>query len=476
MHGGPRSPSAAQRALMPTRSGDREVRTDVKPIEENEVLLTVEIPSDVVKTSYERTLSRLSRETQVPGFRKGRVPRQIVLQRLGEDYVRNQTLNDALPDWYESALTESHVDAVSVPEIDFDAFDQEAEFSFTAKVQVRPTPVLGEYLGAHVPRRPLEVTDAQVEAQLAMLQERLASLTPVEGRAVAPDDFVLLDLEGTSEGKPIDGAKASDYMTQVGHGRLVPGFEDNLEGMVVGEDKEFGITFPDDYQAEELRGKDALFKVHVKEIKTKVVPALDDAFAADASEFATIAELRADVRTRLEAAQEASVRREFAASVVDAVVANAVVTVPPAMVERETHELLHDLESTIGDQGLTMDAYLGALQKTGEEVEQEMRPRAEHIVKRRLVLEAVSEAEQLAVSDDELRERIKADAQALGREPEQLVIDVWASGRQDLMRAELLMAKTVDFLVEHAVAVESQDQPAEAGASDQEGGAAGAES
>ena len=452
------------------------MRTDVKSIEENEVLLTVEIPSDAVKTSYERTLARLARETQVPGFRKGRVPRQIVLQRLGEDYVRSQTLNDALPDWYESALTESHVDAVSVPEIDFDAFDQEKEFSFTAKVQVRPTPVLGEYLGVHVPRRPVEVTDAQVEAQLAMLQERLASLTPVEGRAVAPDDFVLLDLEGSSDGRPIDGAKASDYMTQVGHGRLVPGFEDHLQGMVAGEDKEFGLTFPDDYQAEELRGKDAVFKVHVKEIKEKVVPALDDAFAADASEFGTIAELRGDVRSRLETAQEASAHREFAAGVVDAVVANAVVTVPPAMVERETHELLHDLESTIGEQGLTMEAYLAALQKTADEVEQELRPRAEHIVKRRLVLEAVSEAEQLAVSDDELRERIKADAQALGREPEQLVIDVWASGRQDLMRAELLMAKTVDFLVEHAVAVEEQDQPTEADAADGKGAATSAES
>jgi trigger factor len=471
MDGDPRSPNAAQRARVPMRSGDREVRTDVKSIEQNEVLLTVEIPSDVVKTSYERTLSRLARETQVPGFRKGRVPRQIVLQRLGEEYVRSQTLNDALPDWYESALTESHVDAVSVPEIDFEAFDQEAEFSFTAKVQVRPTPVLGEYLGVQAPRRSAEVSDAQVEAQLAMLQERLASLAPVEGRPVAPDDFVLLDLEGSSDGKPIEGAKASDYMTQVGHGRLVPGFEENLEGMAVGESKEFSLTFPEDYQAEELRGKDAVFKVHLKEIKTKVVPELDDAFAADASEFETIAELRADVRKRLEQAQEAAARREFAAGVVDAVVANATVAVPPAMVEREAHELLHDLESTIGEQGLTMDAYLAALQKTAEEVEQEMRPRAEHIVKRRLVLEAVSEAEQLAVSDDELRERIKADAQALGREPEQLVIDVWASGRQDLMRAELLMAKTVDFLVEHAAAVEADDEPTEAGAADAEGAA-----
>jgi trigger factor len=251
----------------------------------------------------------------------------------------------------------------------------------------------------------------------------------------------------------------------------VPGFEENLEGMAVGESKEFSLTFPEDYQAEELRGKDAVFKVHLKEIKTKVVPELDDAFAADASEFETIAELRADVRKRLEEAQEAAARREFAAGVVDAVVANATVAVPPAMVELEAHELLHDLESTIGEQGLTMDAYLAALQKTAEEVEQEMRPRAEHVVKRRLVLEAVSEAEQLAVSDDELRERIKADAQALGREPEQLVIDVWASGRQDLMRAELLMAKTVDFLVENAVAAEADDEPAEAGAADAEGAA-----
>ena len=476
MHGAPWNPSAARRARVLMRGGDREVKTDVKPIEENEVLLTVAIPSEVVKTSYERTLARLARETQVPGFRKGRVPRQVVLQRLGEDYVRSQTLNDALPDWYESALTESQVDAVSVPEIDFEGFHQEEAFSFTAKVQVRPTPVLGEYLGVRVPRRPVEVTDAQVEAQLAMLQERFASLTPVEDRAVAPDDFVLLDLEGSSDGKPIEGAKASDYMTQVGNGHLVPGFEENLEGMEAGESKEFTLTFPNDYQAEELRGKEATFKVQVKEIKTKVVPPLDDGFAADASEFETIAELRADVRTRLETAQEAAARREFAARVVDAVVGSAVVTVPPAMVERESHSLMHDLEAAVGQEGLSMDAYLAALQKTAEEVEQEMRPRAEQVVKRRLVLEAVSEAEQLAVGDDELRERIKADAQALGREPEQLVIDVWASGRQDLMRAELLMAKAVDFLVEHAVAVAEGDQPAGTGTVDSEGTAAGTES
>jgi trigger factor len=430
------------------------VKTELSSGGENEVVLAVEVPRDAVRTMYERTLTRLSREAQVPGFRKGRVPKQVVVNQLGSEYIRGQALNDSLPEWYESALETTEIDAVSMPEIDFEKYDEDADFSFTAKVQVRPTPVLGEYKGLRTPKRAAEITDAQIELQLAQLQERFASLTPVEDRKVVAGDFLLMDLAGSAGGQPIEGAEAKDYMVQVGDGNLIPGFEENLLGLAVGEEKEFEVTFPADYHAEELQNKPATFKVAVKEIKEKAVPELDDAFAADASEFETIAELRADVRRRLEEMQAEAVEREFRVRAVDGAVGNASVTVPPAMVEREAHHLYHDLEHTVSEQGMEMKTYLEALEKTEEEIEEELKPRAEMIVRRRLVLEAICAAENMQVSDDELRERIKADAEAVGRDGDQLVLDVYKSGRQDLLRDELLMAKAVDLIVESAVPTE----------------------
>lgn len=436
------------------------MKTEVKPAGENEVILEIEVPRDDVRQRYERTLTRVARETTVPGFRKGRVPKNVVLQRVGIDYIHTETLNDALPEWYEQALDDTGVLAVSMPEVDFPGgeFDHEADFSFTAKVQVKPTPELGEYKGLVVPKRKTAVTDEQVSAQLAMMQERFASLKPVEDRAVQDGDFVLIDFEGATGGEPIEGAKASDYMAQVGRGTLIPGFEENLVGIEIGGEKQFDITFPGDYGAEELAGKPATFSVKVKEIKEKIAPELNDAFAKDVSEFETLDELRADMRQRLETGLQAQVEREYRTRAVDTAVGNATVNVPPAMVERQAHNLYHDLESTVGEQGMSMDDYLTALQKTHEEVERDLWPRAAYLVKRQLVLEAISETEQIEVTDDQLRERIKADAEALGRDPEQLVLDVYASGRQELIRDELLLAKTVDLIVDQATATEVSDE------------------
>lgn len=429
------------------------MKTEVKPGAENEVVLSVEVPEADVKRLYERTISRLRGEMQLPGFRKGHVPRPLVVRHLGEDYIKGEALNDALPEWYEKALGEADVDAVSMPDLDLDDYDPAAAFTFRATVQVRPTPVLGQYKGLEVPKRAAAVADTQVEAQLAMLQERFATLQPVEDRAVTKGDFVLMDLEGSSGGEPIEGAQANDYMAEIGRGQLIPGFEEALEGVMHGEEKIFDVTFPADYQAEELQGKPATFKVRVKEIKEKVVPELDDQFAADASEFATIAELRDDVRARMMTAAEAAAEHEFRAAAVEAAVGNATVTVPPAMVERETHHLYHELEESVGERGLTMEVYLGVLEKSKEDVEAELAPRAEALVKRRLVLDAIVAAEGLEVSDDELRARIMQDAELLGRDGNQLVLDVYKSGRQDMLRDEMLMAKAVGFVAENAVAV-----------------------
>jgi trigger factor len=443
------------------------VNTQVNPVAENQVQLEVEVPREEVDRQFERTLTRVSREVQLPGFRKGRVPKQMVLQRFGEDYVLGETLQDALPDWYEAALGETEVDAVSTPELDMGDLRRGEAFTFKATVQVKPTPALGEYKGIEMPRRTVSVDEEQIDAQLATLLERFATLRPVEDRPVGEGDFVAMDFTGSTADGPLDGASGSDYVLQVGSGRLVPGFEENLIGMAAGASQQFTVTFPDDYGAPPagdegaedatavgLRGAPVTFDVTVKEIKEKVVPELTDDFAKDVSEFETLEELRADVRSRLETMQAQAAEREFRAGVIEQVAAGAQVNIPPAMVEREAHALYHELEEAVGEQNLTMDVYLSMLEKTPEMVEEELRPRAEANVRRRLVLEAIAAAEGLEVTDDEVRERIVADAEMIGRDGTQLVLDVWKSGRQELIRDELLMAKTVDMLVDAAVATE----------------------
>ncbi len=311
------------------------MKTNVKATGENEVELTVEIPAADVKKAYEHTLTEVRRQIQLPGFRKGHVPAALALQQVGEDYVRAETLEHAVPEWGDEALREAGLldKAVGTSDVKAEAIDETADYTFSLKVQTMPVPVLGEYKGLEVPKRDAEITDGQVDAQLAMLQERLAKLEPIEDRAVQHGDFVLMDLEGSRDGELIDGASGTDQMFEIGRGNLVPGFEEALEGVMRGEEKIFDVTFPDDYHAEELQGQPATFKVTVKEIKEKVVPELDDAFAADVSEFETIDELRADVRTRLEAAAAAGVQREFRAAAVDKAAGNATVELPDVMVD-----------------------------------------------------------------------------------------------------------------------------------------------
>jgi trigger factor len=290
-----------------------------------------------------------------------------------------------------------------------------------------------------------------------MLQERFATLKPVEGRALVMGDFAEIDFSGSVDGEPLEGAHAEGYMLQVGSGNLIPGFEEALVGMSAGDEKEFEVTFPDDYRDEDMRGRQAAFKVAVKEIKEKAVPALDDDLAGQASEFDTLAELREFMRERLDSGLKANAEREFRGRVIEKVVANASVNIPPAMTERQAHALYHELEESVGERGMEMAQYLEAIEKTAAEVEQELHPRAEAIVRQSLVVAAVRDAEPIEVSDDEVREYLTAEAGVLERDPTQHILEAAKAGRQEDVRAELVMAKTVDFLVEHATAV---DEPA----------------
>jgi trigger factor len=431
------------------------VKTKVSPTGENEVELSVEVPAEAVRKAYDRTVAKVREEMQLPGFRKGRVPVDLVIQNVGADFIRGEALEDAIPEWGDQALKEAGLydDAVGTSDLQVGPLDESQDYAFTLKVQTLPVPTLGEYKGLEVPKREAEVTEEQVSAQLAMLQERLASLQPVEDRAVQTGDFVLMDLAGTRDGEPIEGAQGKDQMYEVGGGNLIPGFEEELVGVKAGEDKSFDVTFPADYHAEELAGQPATFAVTVKEIKEKVVPDLDDAFAADVSEFETMDELRNDVRERLQAAAEAGAQREFRAAAVEKAVEHATLAVPSSMIDREAHRLFHQLEERVGEQGLTMDVYLGVLEKTEEDIEEEMRPQAEFIIKRQLVLEAIAQAENLEVTDDDIAEVVKRDAEALGRDHLQLLADLEKSGRREALRDEMLVAKAADFVADASVAV-----------------------
>jgi trigger factor len=389
----------------------------------------------------------------------------MVVAHYGERLIREQTLGDYIPQWGDAALKDSGLwdDAVATSDLEAGPLDDEnVDYLFTIKVQVMRTPELGQYKGLEVPRRKVEISDEQVDENLAMLQERLATLQPVEDRPVQLGDFVLMDLESTHEGELIEGAQGTDQMFEVGQAQLIPGFEEQLIGVQRGEEKTFQLVFPDDYQAEELAGKEATFTIAVKEIKTKVVPELDDAFAADVSEFETLDGLRADVRERLLAAAEDAANREYRAAAVDKVVENSSVSVPKAMIEREAHRLFHELERDIEQRGVSMDAYLGVLEKSREEAEEGMQPQAENLLKRHLVLQAIAEAEEIAVSDDDITEVVKRDAEALGRDYLEILAELRKSRRQERLRDELLLVKTVDFIAEHAVPVEMDESAEEA--------------
>ena len=431
------------------------MKTKVNQSGENEVELSVEVPADTVKKAYDRAVAKVRDEMTLPGFRKGRVPVNLVVQNVGVDFIRGEALEDAIPEWGDQALREAGLwdDAVGTSDLQVGPLDETQDYNFTLKVQTMPVPTLGEYKGLEVPKRAVDITDDQVSAQLAMLQERLASLQPVEDRSVQTGDFVLMDFSGALDGELIEGAQGKDQMYEIGRGQLVPGFEDEVIGLKPGEEKTFDIVFPDDYHAEDLAGKAAQFTVSVKEIKEKVVPELDDAFAADVSEFETIDELRGDVRVRLQAAGDAGAEQEFKVGAVEKAVEHAGIAIPSTMIDREAHRLFHQLEERVGSQGLTMEVYLGVLQKTEEEIEEELRPQAEFVIKRQLVLEEIARAEGLEVTDEDIAEVVKSDAAALGRDHLQLLADLEKSGRREALRDEMLVAKAADFVADNAVAV-----------------------
>ena len=432
-----------------------QLTTRTSELEDSRVRVEVEVAPEDLERELQSAAKALGGDLKIPGFRKGKVPPQVVLQRIGREAVLDEAVRRALPGWYERAIGHAGVAAVGDPSVDLEALPEKgAPLQFSIEVGVRPKATLGDYSGLEVGRREPEVPEEAIDAELERMRESNASLETVE-RPAAQGDFVVLDFQGTIDGEPFEGGEARGYPLELGSGRLVEGFEEQLVGAAAGDEREVKVTFPEDYRAEELAGKDAVFAVTVKEVKEKRLPELDEDFATEAGGFDTLDELREDLANRLREVQEREIEAEFREAAVDAAAATAEIELPDSIVHAKAHEMWAHTRRRLAQQGLDPAQYLQITGKTEHELIEEAEPDAERALRRESVLAAVVEAEGIEVSDDELRESIRQAIAAGGRQPDEDDVQgtlerIQADGRDDALREDIAMRKAVDLLVESA--------------------------
>ncbi len=432
----------------------------VTKLEDNKIRLDVEVSPEAVKEGVEAKVNELKQQVRVPGFRPGKAPRRVIESQVGKDYLYMEALQERLPQWYSQAVVDTDIRPIDQPQIDFEESpDEEKGFKFSATVEVRPEAKLGEYKGLEVPKREAEVTDEQVEEQIEEMRGQFATLAAVEGRPVAEGDFVIIDFKGElMSGGELPGGEAEDYMLEVGKGELLEDFENNLVGANAGEHKQFAVTFPMDYQEESLRGQSVLFRVHVKEIKARELPELDDDFAAEASEFDTLEEFRTGVREQLQQQLQQQIDGEFRGRVLDEVAGNAETPVPEPMIDEKAGEMLQSFERSIRQQGMDPQQYYQIAGVDPEEMKQRVRPDAEDTVKKELVLDAVVAAEGLEADEEAVQHEIGHLAEDSGQSTEQVIATMRANGSYSMLEEEVVRQKALDFLAENAVAVEMPEE------------------
>ncbi len=390
---------------------------------------------------------------KIPGFRKGKVPPQLVLQRIGREAVLEEALREGLPEWYEQAMIVSGVTPVGDPKLDMPDSPAEGDpLEFTIEVGVRPAAKLGEYKGIEVGRAEPDVPVEAIDAEVERLRESFAGLETVE-RAAGDGDFILIDYAGEIDGEAFEGGAATDFLLELGSETLIEGFNEQLTGSEAGETRTVEVTFPDEYHAEHLSGKAASFEVAVKEVREKQLPELDDDFAADNSDFDTLEELRADIEARLKHSAEHQIEHQFRDAALDAAVGNAEIDIPDEIVGARATEIWERIERSLQQRGMDPATYLQIQGKDRDEAIADAREDAEQGLKREAVLAAVAEAEGIEVSEDELLEALAPPAGEKGN-PEKLLKRIRAEGRDSLLIEEIRMRKASDLIVDEAKPVE----------------------
>jgi trigger factor len=428
------------------------VKTKTTELGDSRVRVEVEVPSEALEQQLKSAAAELGREMRVPGFRSGKVPPEVVLRQVGRDAVMDEAVRRGLPGWYEEALAHARVNTVGDPDLDLtDLPEKGSPLAFTIEVGVVPPAQLGDYKGLEVGRREPRLDAQEVQAELERLRESLASLETVD-RAAGTGDFVVIDYTGSLEDEEFEGGSGRGQVVELGSGRLVPGFEEQLEGASAGDEREVNVTFPDDYPAENLAGKDPSFAVDVKEVKEKRLPELDDDFAVEAGGYDSLDELREEIEARIGQAEERAIEGEFREAAVDAAVDAARVEIPRELVHAKAHEMWHRTSRRLAEQGLDPARYLEMSGKTEEELVTESEPDAELALKREAVLAAIVEAEGIEVSDDEVTEALRqaAGPDASDKQVKRALKRARAQGAEEALREDIAMRKAVDLLVESA--------------------------
>jgi trigger factor len=428
------------------------VKTSVTELPESRVRVQAEVPAEEVERRVQQAARELGRQMRVPGFRKGKVPPPVVIRRLGREAVLDEALRKALGSWYVDAIDEAGISPVGEPQLDVGDPPREGQpLAFSIEIGVRPRAKLGRYKGLEVGRREPNVDDATLDQEIEALRDRVATLETAE-RPAQSGDHVVIDYVGRLDGEAFEGGEGRDQLLELGSGRLVPGFEEQLVGAGAGDQRQVEVTFPEDYPGG-LGGQTAVFDVTVGEVKAKQLPELDDDFASEAGGFDTLAELREDVRTRLNETEEATIEREFEQAVLDAAVHEAEVEVPDQLVHAQAHELLEQTFASLARRGISKEAYLRIAGKDEEMLAQEAEPEAAQALRREAVLAAIVEAEQIEPSDEQVLEMLAPAAQREGTTAEELLSRLRSDGQLERVRADVASSQAVELLVAEAMPI-----------------------
>jgi len=421
----------------------------VETLEKNMAKLTIEVSAEEVESALQRAYQKQKSKISIPGFRKGKVPRKMVEKMYGVGVFYEDAANDMIPAAYEKAASESELEIVSQPKIEVVQIEKGKEFIFTAEVAVKPEVELGEYKGVEVPKTETEVTEEDIMAEINKEREQNSRIITVDDRAVEDGDMTVIDFEGFVDGEAFEGGKGEDYPLTIGSHSFIDTFEEQLIGKNIGEETEVNVTFPEEYHAEELKGKPALFKVTVKEIKKKELPELDDDFVEDVSEFSTVAEYKDSIKNKIEErkAKEAKAAKEDAA--IEKIIENAKMEIPEPMIETQVRQMAEDFSRRLSQQGLSVEQYFQYTGLTAEMLLDQMKPQALKRIQSRLVLEAIAKAEAIQVSEEELEKEIQDMATSYQMEADKLKALLTDKDKEN-MKSDIAVSKAADLVAESA--------------------------
>ena len=421
----------------------------VEKLEKNMAKLTIEVSAEDLEKAMQNAYQKAKGRITLPGFRKGKAPRKMIEQMYGKGIFLEDAANALIPEHYSKAVEECELEIVSQPQIDVTQAEPGKTFIFTAEVAVKPEVTLGEYKGVEVPKTDVEVTDEDVEAELKKEQEKNSRTVTVEDRGAENGDIVTIDFEGFVDGEAFEGGKGTDYPLTLGSGSFIPGFEDQLIGAKAEDHVEVKVTFPEEYQAKELAGKEAVFQCDVKKVEAKELPELDDDFAQDASEFDTLAEYKEDIKKNLTEKKEKEARAAKENAAVDKAIENAQMEIPDAMLDTQVRQMLDDFSRRMQSQGLTMEQYFQFTGMTVEKMQEEMKPQALKRIQTRLVLEKIAEVENIQPSEEEVEEEFKKMADAYKMEVDKIK-ELLGDRELEQMKKDMAVQKAVTLVADEA--------------------------